>query len=95
MKKQIIITPESSSVESRFTPKIEEKIRERMKIYRAACYSDETLIKRYKNYLRRYHSSGRYYDCGSADYCEECLVMMEVFRRLAEERKLYINETEN
>lgn len=90
MLRQITITSESSSVESRFKPKIEEKIRERIKFYRTAGYSDETLTERYKNYSRRFQSSVRYYAHGSADYCEECLVMMEVFRRLAEERGIYI-----
>lgn len=90
MFRQITITSDSSSVESRFKPKVEEKIRERIKFHRTVGYSDETLDERYKNYSRRYQSAVRYYAHGSADYCEECLVMMEVFRRLAEERGIYI-----
>lgn len=95
LKKRIRIGKDSAEVESRLSEKDEIKIRERLKYYRNVGYSDATIIERYENYMRRYlHSAKSYgFSCinhKSFDYTRECLVMAEVFGRLAEERGIYI-----
>lgn len=96
-KKKITISSDSCEVECRLSDKDAIKVRERLRLYRGVGYSNETILERYENYRRRYLNSAKYYGCGnlnhdynSVEYTIECLVMSEVFKRLAEERGIYI-----
>lgn len=90
--KGIVITSDKSEVFTLYNSKNEDKIRERLKFFRGAGYSDSALCSRYHNYVRRLESSGRYYYNGGDSYCHECMIMKEVFRRLCEERGFYFEE---
>ena len=58
--KGIVITSDKSEVFTLYDSKNEDKIRERLKFFRGAGYSDSALCSRYHNYVRRLESSGRY-----------------------------------
>lgn len=93
--KRITISESSAEVESRLSRRDETRIRELVRYYRDAGFSDEVISSRYKSYMRRYLKSERYrnseFACdGAVNYAAECLIMSEVFRRLAEERGMYI-----
>ena len=88
--KGIVITSDKSEVFTLYNSKNDDKIRERLKFFRGAGYSDSALRSRYHNYVRRLESSGRYYYNGGDSYCHECMIMKEVFRRLCEERGILL-----
>lgn len=66
----------------------EAKIRERLSMYRTIGLSDGAILHRAKTYRARYEyaTSGSSY--ASEGYIDECEIMAEVYKVLAEERGL-------
>lgn len=66
----------------------EAKFRERLAMYRTIGLSDEAIVHRAKTYRARYAyaTSGSSY--AGEGYIDECGIMAEVYRVLAEERGL-------
>ena len=69
--KGITIASDRNEVFTLYDSKNEDKIRERLKFFRGAGYSDSALRSRYHNYVWRLESSGRYYYNGGDSYCHE------------------------
>lgn len=66
----------------------EAKVRERLTMYRSIGLSNEAIIHRTKTYHTRYEYAKSSYAYAGEGYIDECGVMAEVYRVLAEERGL-------
>lgn len=88
MKSKIKIEKDYSEVTPIHDRRFEEKISERLAMYRNIGLSDEAVLSRMRIYKGRWHTAHLKCTFATRGYVDECGVMMEVYRILAEERGL-------